>query len=438
MNSIVIANIGTVMRNTHRYRYRGQPIDMKKNNHSDTATALRQTYRDLLKIPGLPMLILAATFSRLATRMFILTLVLFALARFGSSELAGWLTFAAIAPGLIVSPLAGALLDRLGPTVAVRIDMIASAGFIAALSLIAWAGVASAPVLFVLVLLFSLTGPLGASGTRTLLPRLVPAQALDRANALDTAVYAVVDVVGPALAGVAVGVLGAEAVLSFIALAFAGAAVCLFRIERLPGLAAPGVSLLRQTLEGLVMVVRQPTLRGLAISYSLYQLTWGVLVVVVPVFVTRHYSVVAGSSLTGMLWTAMGLAGGIGALAAGHLRTTGRERHVMAAGMLVTAFAAWPIAAEFGLGGLAVGLMLAGVMSGPIDVALLTLRQRRTDPRQLGRVMSISMSLNLAGFPLGSAMAGMVVTKSLSAAFVLSGLAAAAGALATLSIPHDH
>ncbi|MDH1270471.1 MFS transporter [Rhizobium pusense] len=396
-----------------------------------------KSYRDLLKIRGLTPLIVAATLSRLAGRMFVLTLVLFVLARFASPSLAGWLTFAAIVPGLLVSPIAGVLLDRMGPTVAVRIDMVASAVFIAAISVASWIGWASVFVLFVLVMFFSLAGPLGAAGTRTLLPRIVPSHALDRANALDTAVYAVVDVVGPAMAGLVVAWLGPEFAMSMIALAYAGAAICLSRVPRLPGLAEAQTSFLHQTIEGIRIVARQPTLRGLAISYSLYQITWGALYVVVPVFVADHYTTAVGSSVTGLLWGAMGIAGGIGALLAGHLRTTGRERHVMAIGMIITAFAAWPVAAEFGFGGLAIGLMLAGVMSGPIDVALLTLRQRRTDPQQLGRVMSISMSLNLAGFPLGSAIAGMAITESLSATFVFAGIASVIAALATVAIPPD-
>lgn len=172
-------------------------------------------------------------------------------------------------------------------------------------------------------------------------------------------------------------------------------------------------------------------------STSLYQVTSGVLVVVVPVFAADHFSMARGSSLAGFMWAAMGVAGGVGALLAGHLRTTGRERHIMAVGMVLTALAAWPVAAEFGFGGLAIGLMLAGVVSGPIDVALLTLRQRRTDPHQLGRVLSISMSLNLAGFPLGSAVAGMLITTSLSATFALAGLTSVIAAMATVSIPSD-
>lgn len=397
----------------------------------------QNSYRALLKVPGLCALILAASLSRLAGRMFMLTLVLYVLARFSSPALAGWLIFAAIAPGLLVSPVAGALLDRVGPTMAVGIDMVASAVFIGALGMIGWGGWANPPVLFALVMLFSLAGPLGASGTRALIPRLAPAGVLDRANALDTAVYAVVDVVGPALAGLIVAWLGPESTMLIIAAAYAGAAICLSRVERLPGLAPAGVSLLTQIIEGIQMVARQPTLRGLAISYSLYQVTWGALVVVVPVFVAGLYGTAVGSSVSGLLWAAMGVAGGVGALLAGHLRTTGRERHVMAAGMVVTALAAWPVAAEFGFGGLAIGLMLAGVMSGPIDVALLTLRQRRTDPRHLGRVLSISMSLNLAGFPLGSAIAGTVITTSLSATFILAGIASLIAAIATTSIPRE-
>ncbi|WP_244563611.1 MFS transporter [Ensifer aridi] len=369
--------------------------------------------------------------------MFTLTLVMFVLARFSSPALVGWFTFAAIVPGLVVSPAAGVLLDRVGPTTAIRVDMTVSAVVVAGVSIAGWVGWSSPPVLFILVMLFSLTGPLGAAGTRTLLPRLVPPQALDRANALDTGIYAIVDVVGPAMAGAVVAWIGPEAAMVMVAAACAGAAICLPHVQCLPGSAAAHTSFLRQTIEGIQIVARQPTLRGLAVSYSFYQITWGVLYVVIPVLVSQHYATAAGSSVVGVLWAAVGIAGSVGALLAGHFRTTGRERHVMAAGMVVTAFAAWPIATEFGFGGLVIGLMLAGVTSGPIDVALLTLRQRRTDPQQLSRVMSISMSLNSAGFPLGSAIAGLVITNSSPATFVLAGIASVVAAIATASIPPD-
>jgi MFS family permease len=395
------------------------------------------SYRALLRIADLPALLAATTLSRLASRMLSLTIVLYALERFASPALAGWLSFALVVPGLVVSPLAGALLDRIGPAAAVTADMVVSALLIVALIAVDRLGWASPAVLLLLVALVSLTSPLSRAGVRTLLPRLVPSDALDRANALDTAIYAATDVLGPSLAGVLVGFSGSFAALIAIALLYGGAALSIARVRHVPGLGAADRSLLAQTLEGIRVVVRQPTLRGLAVSYSLYQVTWGVLVIVVPVFAARHFAIGTGSSVAGFMWAAAGLAGGAGALVAGHLRTAGRERGVMAIGMLLTALAAWPIAAEFGFGGLILGLAIAGAVGGPVDVGLLTLRQRRTDPSQLGRVLSVSMSLNVAGFPLGSALAGILIAQSLPLTFLLAGLASALGAVAVLAIPRD-
>jgi predicted MFS family arabinose efflux permease len=70
-------------------------------------------------------------------------------------------------------------------------------------------------------------------------------------------------------------------------------------------------------------------------------------------------------------------------------------------------------------------------------VGLLTLRQRRTDPAQLGRVLSVSISLNVAGFPIGAALAGMLLTWSLPATFAAACAAATLGALAVGLVPRE-
>ena len=84
------------------------------------------SYRAVLRTPAMVPMIAAMALSRLGARMFALALVLLVLGRFASPELAGWLTFAAYGAGLLVSPVAGAFLDRVGPTVAIRIDLAAS------------------------------------------------------------------------------------------------------------------------------------------------------------------------------------------------------------------------------------------------------------------------------------------------------------------------
>lgn len=380
----------------------------------------------------MPQLFLAACLSRLASRMFVLAIVLYVLDRFDSPVLAGWVAFASMMPGLLVSPLAGALLDRLGAAKAIVLDMAASALLLLALAAADIAGLVTAPLLLGFVALYSLTSPLGTAGIRVLIPRLVPKEALDLANALDTSSYALINVAGPAVAGVLFGFAGAQATMLLIVLLYAAASISLVPlVRRTSGTqGTAGKSLIRDAWAGVIYVVRHVSLRSLAISYALFQLSWGVLVVVVPVVVVRELGAGAvADSVVGGLWAAAGLAGGLGALYAGHLRTIGRERQFIAIGTLATAVAIFPVSASFGLAGLAVGLVLGGFLEGPVDVGVLSLRQRRTDPAWLGRVLAVSMSFNMSGLPIGSAIGGILIVHSTTLTFAVAAVASVLAAL---------
>lgn len=390
------------------------------------------SYRRLLRLDGMPQLFLAACLSRLASRMFVLVIVLYVLDRFDSPVLAGWVAFASMMPGLLVSPLAGALLDRLGAAKAIALDMAASTLLLLALAAADIAGLVTAPLLLGFVALYSLTSPLGTAGIRVLIPRLVPKESLDLANALDTSSYALINVAGPAVAGVLFGFAGAQATMLLIVLLYAAASISLVPLVRRTSsaLGTAGKSLVRDAWAGVVYVLRHVSLRSLAISYALFQASWGVLVVAVPVVVVRELGAGAlADSVVGVLWAVAGLAGGLGALYVGHLRTIGRERQFIAVGTLATAVAIYPVSASFGLAGLAVGLVLVGFLEGPVDVGVLSLRQRRADPAWLGRVLAVSMSFNMSGLPVGSAIGGILIVHSAPLTFAVAALASALAAL---------
>ena len=101
---------------------------------------------------------------------------------------------------------------------------------------------------------------------------------------------------------------------------------------------------------------------------------------------------------------------------------------VLIVGTAITAVAA--VVAVGGIVGLTIGLVVVGLVSGLVNVGLLTLRQRHTDPEKLGRVLAVSISLNILGMPIGSAVGGFVVERSSALAFVVAGVAAALGAVA--------
>jgi hypothetical protein len=69
------------------------------------------SYWWVLRLPQVSELLAGTCLSRLADRMFMLAIVLYALQRFGSPAFTGWVAFAAFVPGLIASPFSGALLE---------------------------------------------------------------------------------------------------------------------------------------------------------------------------------------------------------------------------------------------------------------------------------------------------------------------------------------
>jgi MFS family permease len=268
-----------------------------------------------------------------------------------------------------------------------------------------------------IVTVSSLTQPLSNTGVRTLFPLIVPKPMWERANAIDSNGYIVASIVGPALAGGLVAGLGAPTALAVTASLFAIAGVVAIGL-RDPATRTDTGRLLADAWRGLVYVARHPTLRALALSVSTANLGWGIFFLTLPVLVLQEFG--GGAEFVGLLFALLGLSGSVAVLLMGRVSTLGRERQLLAGSMLGHA-------AAFGLILLfpnpivvAVSMFLLGIVSGPFDIVLFTLRQRRTDPAWLGRAFAVSMALNFAGFPIGSAIAGAVVPISIAAALALA------------------
>ena len=150
------------------------------------------------------------------------------------------------------------------------------------------------------------------------------------------------------------------------------------------------------------------------LTLSSFSAGWGCLAIAVPVLLLGRLH--QGPATVGYLWGVMGAAGIVSALLTGRIRMAGRERRLMVASVLAcgVAMAALPLAGSVVV--VAVAMFAIGFVNGPFDVALFTLRQRRTDPARFGRVFAVSMSLNMVGGPIGSATAGPLIGWSLDAA----------------------
>ena len=401
-----------------------------------TPTSLPLTYRSLLRVRGLPRVMVAALLGRIGGQMWTVALVLFALERFHSPAIAGITVFAGAFPGTVFSPMAGALLDRSGRIRLIMLDYSVAAVTMALIVTLGATGTLSAGLLIGIAALGSFTNPLSGAGARTLFPMLVPRPLWDRANAADSAGYVVAAVIGAPLAAVIAGLIGRPAAMGATAAVFVAAALSLLGMDPLPLPPSEPRSqcVFRDARAGLAYVARNATLRGLAISLSVSNVASGILIVALPVLVLDHFH--QNAAVVGALWAVSALSGGIVAVVLGHRGSQGRERRLIIAGLLAMGLALALIAVAPDLLVVALAMLLYGGAGGPIDIGMFSMRQRRTDPDWYGRAFAVSMSLNYVGNPIGSAVAGPLVGAGLLAALaVAAGFAFAASAVTGVLVP---
>jgi MFS family permease len=408
-----------------------------------------RSYGALLAVPSLGRIVLGMGLARVAQAMVAIALVLFTLAEYHSPELAGLVTFASIFPGIAISPIAGVLLDRHGRIRLMILDYLVAASALAVIAGLASVHALPAWLLVLIAAVMSLTSIFSSVGLRTLFPLIVPRHLWERANALDSNGYVVATILGPPIAASLVAVGSGPAALFAIGLLFALTALSMVGVhDPLTRVTAVG-TLLGDARAGIVYVWRNQTLRGLGVSVSVINLAGGMTTIVVPLLVLRQIG--ANEVLVGVMFALMGVSGMGSALLFGRIDTRGREwlmlvlppfgNAVSIALVLPVALSApsgAPGAIDPVLGLILVGSaqFLVGLVNGPFDIALFTVRQRRTDPAWLGRAFAVSMGFNFIGFPIGAAITGVIAASSLGGAVALGiGACAASGVLAAALVP---
>ena len=410
---------------------------------------LDRSYRALLAVPTLSRILVAMQVARVAQSMVSVALVLFTLIEYGSPALAGLVTFASVFPGLAVSPIAGALLDRHGRVRLITIDYVVALGAMVLIGVLALADALPAALLVVIAAISSLTGILSHTGLRSLFPILVPKHLWERVNAVDANGYVVATILGPPIAATLVAVFGGPIALLVIGIAFGVAAVALRGIPDPPFETETSGRLLRDAWLGLHYTWRNRTLRGLGFSMSITNLSGGMVTIVVPLIVLNRLG--ANETTVGLVFAVSGITGMLSAFISGRLDTHRREWTMIvvslaafapgAALLLPVSFSTAaetgdPAAFAVGLAIVVASSALLGAANGPLDVAMFTIRQRRTERAWMGRAFAVSMAFNFAGYPIGAAIAGILASVSLQASILLGVVSCLVGALlAAVMIP---
>ena len=383
--------------------------------------------------------------ARIAQSMVAVAMVLFSLKLYGSPAITGIVTLASVLPGILVSPIAGALLDRHGRMRLVRLDYIVALVALVLIAVLAILDALPAPLLITIAAVSSLTGILSATGLRSLFPMIVPEPLWERVNAVDSNGYVVATIIGPPLAASLVTIVGGPAALLATGVAFGLAAAVMTGIPDPPTEVDSSGRLLTDAMDGLRYAWRNRTIRGLAFSISSLNLAGGIATIVIPLIVINRLGY--SEAIVGVVFALSGLAGMGAAFAFGRLDTRGREWRLLVLPMLAfppgVALLLPPAVIDgldpaIGLACLAGWAIILGFANGPMDIALFTIRQRRTDPAWTGRAFAVSMGMNFVGFPIGAAIAGSLAGISLGTAIVPAIVASCAAiAFAVFLVPRE-
>lgn len=386
-----------------------------------------RSYRALLRVPTLGRVLFSMQIARVAQSMVGVALVLFTLDRYGSPAFAGFVTFAGVFPGLLISPIAGALLDRHGRIRLVLLDYLVALGAMVVVGALALADALPGPLLLGIAVVSSLTSILSHVGLRSLFPILVPEPLWERVNAVDSNGYVAATIVGPPIAATMVALLGGPMALLLIGVAFGVAAVILVGVPEPSSPTASTGRVFADAWAGLKYTWRNSTLRGLGFAITLGNLAHGMTSIVIPLIVIGRFGL--SEAVVGLVFAASGISGVTSAFAFGRMSTRGKEWSLLVWPMVALVptvalllLAAGQASVPLGLALLIVEMLLVGLLIGPMDIALFTVRQRRTDPAWMGRAFAVSMAFNYLGMPVGAALAGLLADRSIEAAILVLGV----------------
>ncbi|MEU6576363.1 MFS transporter [Streptomyces sp. NPDC046805] len=313
------------------------------------------------------------------------------------------------APVVLGGLAVGPLLDRFDKRVVLIVDSVFRAVCVASVPLAAALGHVPTALPFVVAGVYGLLKMVPMAGFPASIPQLVEESDLDTANALESLSFSVSSVVGPALAGVLVGTMGAPNVLLIDAvtyLVFAGAVATVRRPLAAAGRPAVAPRDGRGAKASVRTVGRDKVIAATTLAFMAFNIADGMLLLVVGPWLAKNE--LGGASALGALIASLAAGEFVGAVLAGGRAGGGSVRRIglcqagAALGFLAVLGAPQPVL-------VGAGYFCVGLLSAPMTVWAQSLRMRRIPPEMHGRAFAALRTLMQGTSPVGSAIAAPVL-----------------------------
>lgn len=318
------------------------------------------------------------------------------------------IAFCNLAPSVIISPLGGAVADRIDRVRLTMATQFVIAGQAAVLVVLILTGHIRVEFIAALSAISGMAETFSQPARQCLIPGLVPRAFLPGAVALNSLTYNIARFIGPALAGpmiVAWGVVPPIACNCF-AFLFASFTMVLLRLDPAVRLGHRSTrSVFHDAADGIRYVVRH---RGIG-PLMLFAACVGMLLRAVPEMLPPYVADLFGRDARGLatLASTMGFAALVGGtLVAVRGRLGGLTRIAVYAGLVMALATACFVAThEFAVGVVCIGIM--GAATTMHGISIQTLLQSSASPMMVGRVLSLWGMITRAAPAMGALIYGM-------------------------------
>lgn len=360
-----------------------------------------------LRHPAIRGLLLSEAVSATGSQMTTLALPWFVLATTGSVSRMGLVFAAELLPVALLGVPAGLLVARIGVRRTMLLGDAIRAPLIALVPILHAAGVLSFPLLLVMVALAgAVTTPYFAA-QRLALPEIVgdDEQLVMRAGGLLEAAVRTAALLGPALAGVLIGLLGATNVLWIDAATFAFSFAVLLPLPR-PAVDLSAGAASMGLWSGARAVLGDGLLATVSAASTLYGLFFPLVIASLPVLAELRFG--HNAHIAGALLAAWGGGALLGALTVARLAGRMEPMRMGAAAALALDLVLWffpwhlPVVADGAI------LAAAGVFTPLLNTPLLALLMTRTSPETRAQAVTFVLSANLLAGPLAFAVSGVL------------------------------
>jgi MFS family permease len=354
-------------------------------------------------------LVVAELISTLGSRMTYLALPWFVLVTTGSAAKMSVVLAVQILPMAILGVPSGSLVQRFGSRTAMLAADFARAPLIMALPLLHAAGYLSFGLLLALVAALGAFMPPYAASQRVILPELVGEDVtlMSQSNSLIEGGTAAAALIGPALAGILIPLVGAPNVLYIDAATYLVAFVLVLLFVPRPkplAEAAPSDGL----LDGVRYVVRDTCTGSLVLIIVVFGFFGAAISAALPAHAYLEFD---SPRIAGLFYGALGAGALIGTVIAVMLIPKAQPLRLAAAAILGVTVPLWVLGMDIPTWAFALALFSSTLFTPLVNGPVLGVLTARMTPEIRPKAMTAIIALNTIAAPLGFLLAGQVIER---------------------------